>query len=176
MEFNLAGRQEPSTDIDTRQAERLALGMGIVERVRLRANGETRYFSGEDGRDFFHQLYLEPRTTAVPEDLAGEWDERTSDVRALYAQVFDAVREELDERMGRDESHWLDIDVAIDDHTTAILSTDQSVLMRYSEKPWRFTWESEAAMAESLRDIYETAATRLLAERQRTPTYGTATT
>lgn len=176
MEQDLAGRQEPPTDINPRQAERLAIGQAIVGRVRERANGETRYFAGEDGQDFFRELYLEPRSTAVPEALAGEADELISDVRAIYAQVFDAVREELEERMGREESHWLDIDVALDDHTTAILSTDQSVLMRYSMKPWRFTWESEEGMAETLSDIYEIASARLLAERQRKHTYGATTT
>ena len=176
MEHDLAGRQEPPTDIDRLQTERLAIGQAIVGRVRERANGDARYFAGEDGQDFFRELYLEPRSTAVPEQLAGEADELSRDVRAIYAQVFDAVREELDQRMGREESHWLDIDVALDDHTTAILSTDQSVLMRYSMKPWRFTWESEEGMAGTLSDIYEIATARLLAERQRKQTYGTTRT
>ncbi len=176
MEYDLAGRQEPPNDIDRREAERLDLGMSIVERVRERANGESRYFAGEAGYDFFRELYLEPRSTAVPEQLAGDADELNGDVRAIYAQVFEAVREELEARMGREESHWLDIDVALDDHTTAIFSTDQSVLMRYSMKPWRFTWESEEGMAGTLSDIYEIAAARLLAERRRHTTYGTQTT
>lgn len=124
MEHDLAGRQEPPTTIDAREAERLAIGQAIVQRVRERANGESRYFAGEDDQDFFRELYLKSRTTAVPEGLVGESYELTSDVRAIYAQVFDGVREELEERMDREESHWLDIDVALDDHTTAILSTD----------------------------------------------------
>lgn len=48
--------------------------------------------------------------------------------------------------------------------------------MRYSMKPWRFTWESEEGMAATLGDIYEIAAARLLAERQRKHTYGTTRT
>ena len=67
--------------------------------------------------------------------------------------------------MGRQESLWVVIDPAVDDHTLTVVCTDRSVLLFNGMKPWNFWWESEDAMAADLGSWYEVAAARLLAER-----------
>lgn len=170
--------ERPSNHPETTDAleqERLAIGQAIVDRIRVEANESSGYFPGSDPeQERFRELYLTERHLAVPEVIAG--DDVYGDVRSVFALVFNEVRSELDLRMGREESHWLYIDAAVDDSTTAILCTGQTVLALYSSKPWAFTWEDEETMARSLGEVYEGAAQRLLAERQRRTTYGTTRT
>ena len=158
------------------EERRLAIGQAVLERVRERANGEFAYFAGDEDHDFFTDLYLTPRHTAIPEHLLGDSDELHRDVRSVFAQVFDGVRDELDLRMGR-ESLWVVIDPAFDDTTTTVLCTNSTILLIYGCKPWRFWWPNERTMADDLGGWYEVAANRLLAERQhQKQLYGTPKT
>ena len=172
-------RQSPAEERDPREAEQIAIGLGIVGRIRTEVNAPNGYFdTGDPEQDIFSDLYLKERDGAVPEHLVSDGGSSSieQDIRVMLASVFNEVRTELDLRMGREESHWVYVDPAPDDHSTVILCTDRSVLSLYSIKPWRFYWETEEEMAETLGYIYEAAAERLLAERQRPTTYGTTTT
>ncbi len=172
MERHNEWRRGPTQQIDLREGEKLLIGRAIVERIRKEANVEDGYFgTTEADEDLFRELYLTERHAAVPERiLSDEYGGIEQDIRSIFALVFDGVRTELDLRMGREESHWLYVDAAMDDHTTAILCTSESVLSLYSCKPWAFTWEDDEMMANDLGETYEAAAERLLAERQRRAT------
>ena len=152
------------------------LGFAIVGRTRAEVNAPNGYFdTGDPEQDIFTDLYLKERDGAVPEHLVSDGASSSieQDIRVMLASVFNELRNELDLRLGREESHWVYVDAAPDDQSTVIICTDRSVLSLYSIKPWRFHWETEQEMAETLGYIYEGAAARLLAERQRQITYGT---
>lgn len=164
--------QEPPSQPDPREQERLDIGRHILDRIRADANGEFGYFgSGEPDEDVFRALYLTERETAVPEQFVSDdlLHELSMDVRAMYGQVFNGLREELWERMGRQESFWVVIDPAVDDHTLTVFCTDRSVLLFNGTKPWNFRWDSEDAMVADLGSWYEVAAAGLLAERRGGP-------
>lgn len=149
----------------------VAIGRRIIERVRREANNEYSYFDGDEGEDVFRTLYLVPRDMAVPEHLLSDDTllDIHMDIRQLFFQVFDGVRAELLDHFGRDRGIWIAVDPSVDDHTTAILCTDETVLCIVATKPWNFWWRSEEAMAGDLGRWYTTAAERLVAERQSRP-------
>ena len=162
---------------DPREAERLAVGTSIVGRIRTEANAVDGWFFQDVGGDVFSDLYLTKRETAIPERLVDDGELGVEEgIKEMFYLVFDGLRRELRFRMGISESHWLYVDSASEDSTTAILCTDESVLALYSRKPWRFYWATESAMAAELGEVYEDAAARLLAERQRKTTYGAKNT
>ncbi len=143
-----------------------------MERIRREANDEYAYFDGDEDEDVFHTLYLTPRHTAVPDHLLSEdlLLDIHMDIRELYFQVFDGVRAELLATFGQERPIWIAVDPSVDDHSTAILCTDESVLFIEWRKAWNFWWRSEEAMAGDLGRWYTAAATRLgreLAREQR---------
>ena len=170
-------REQQPTDHPEQQPP--TVGRRVLDRVRSAANDGDGYFgSGEPGEDVFAKLYLTRRDTAIPQAFVSDDIEHdlSMDVRALHGQVFDGIRAELWERMGREESLWVVVDPAVDDQTFSLLCTDRTVLLMDATKPWHFWWDSEDAMATDLGGWYESAASRLLAERQnRPPTYGKRT-
>jgi hypothetical protein len=154
-----------------RERQRLqTVGQPIVEKVRRRTNDNTGFFENFDDEDLFVPIYLTERNTAVPDVIL---DEPLADVRAIYAQVFGCIREELAERLGWEESVWVHVDACLDDATNVVVCTDETVLLRHASKPWRFWWTDELSMAEDLGRWYEAAAARLLSERRRRQPYGT---
>jgi len=158
------------------EERRLAVGQAVLERVRGRANGEFASFGDDEHRDYFTDLYLTSRETAVPQDFAEESFDLNRDVKLVFAQVFDGLADEIRERHGRDDSLWVLIDAAVDDTTLTVLCTDRTVLLLHGTKPWNFWWADESAMADELGGWYETAAAQLLGERQRRTTiYGKTT-
>lgn len=88
----------------------LETGKTILERIRSRTNGNTGYFENWDDEDLFSAIYLTPRTAAVPEIILAE---PLNDVRAMFAQVFGGVREELAVRLGWEESVWVYVDASL---------------------------------------------------------------
>lgn len=170
--------QQPHTEqSDPREAERLAIGTSIVGRIRAEANAIDGWFFQDDAGDVFSDLYLTDRETAIPERLVDDGELGVEGgIKEMFYLVFDGLRRELRFRMGIAESHWVYVDSATEDSTTAILCTDESVLAIYSKKPWRFYWANESEMATELGLVYEEAASRLLAERQRRTNYGTTET
>lgn len=170
-------RQSQIEQSEPREAERLSIGLSIVERIREDANAVDGWFFQGDGSDVFTDLYLRKRETAIPERLVDDGELGVEEgIKKMFYLVFDGVRRELGLRMGRAESHWVYVDTAAVDSTTAILCTDESILALYSKKPWRFHWANEPEMATELGVVYEEAASRLSAERQRRTTYGTTGT
>lgn len=163
--------------VDPLERERLLVGNAIVGRIRTEANElYGGWTAGDSDPEPFREIYLTERTNCIPDQFVGE--DLTREIRTLFYTVFDEVRNELDIRMGRrDESHWLFIDADYEDDTTALLTTDDSVLFRYTSKASAFTWDSEKTMAESLGDIYQRAANQLLIERRvlASQPYGTRT-
>jgi len=145
------------------QEEQLQVGRSIVDRIRIETNAEFAHFAGEDGEDVFATLYLKERDVCVPEHLLG--DDVLMDVHALFCQVFDGIREELDERHGREGFIWIAVDPSYEDSTFTVMCTDERVLLLYWSKAWNFYWQSEEEMAEELAGLYETAAAGLLAAR-----------
>src|SRR3989304_9856120 len=88
--------------------ESLDMGRSIVGRIRSEANAEFAYFSGDEGEDVFATLYLTERDRCLPDHLIG--DDLLLDIRAMYCQVFDGLREELRSRLGISEFLWLSVD------------------------------------------------------------------
>ena len=158
-------RESNNQEVD----ERLAIGRSIVERIRSEANNEYGYFSGREGEDVFQTLCLTERDRCIPDHLTG--DDLLLDIRAMYCQVFDGLREELRERLGLQEFLWLAVDPSYEDSTFSVLCTDEQVLMLHWAKAWNFYWPDEETMAADLGRIYEEAAKRLhgAAERQDEP-------
>ena len=173
----MSERQSQVEQIGPRETERPSIGLSIVERIRDEANAVHGWFFQGDDSDVFTDLYLRERETAIPERLVDDGELGVEEgIKHMFYLVFDGVRRELGLRMGRAESQWVYVDTAAVDSTTAILCTDETVLALYSKKPWRFHWANEREMATELGVVYEDAASRLLAERQRRTNYGTTET
>ncbi len=146
--------------------ERLEIGQAIVQRIRSETNNEYAYFSGHDeGEDVFVTLYLTERDRCLPDHLIG--DDLLLDIRAMYCQVFDGLREELRSRLGIQDFLWLAIDPSYEDSTFSVLCSDEQVLMLHWAKAWNFYWPDEGAMASDLGSIYEEAAKRLASAPER---------
>jgi hypothetical protein len=98
-------------------------------------------------------------------------DDVLIDVRAMFSQVFDALREELRQRLDLKEFLWLAVDPSYEDSTFTVLCSDEQVLLLYWSKAWNFYWPSEEVMALELGQMYEEAAGRLtnLPERRHEP-------
>lgn len=158
------------------EEQRLATGRKIMERIRSEANEEYGYFDGKEGEDVFRSLYLTPRHTSIPEHLVSDNFELgiQGDIRELFFQVYDGVRAELLGRFGRGHGIWLVVDASIDDHTTAVLCAEGTVLLLNSVKAWNFWWPDEEAMAGDLGEWYESAAARYPTNPNNT--YGTERT
>jgi hypothetical protein len=138
-------------------------GQRVLERLRNYANEENAYFAPSfDGEDVFRALYLTERHTSVPEQFVGDDPvyDLHMDVRALFDQVFQCVRDELREQFGP-QPIWIVVDPDLEDRTNVVVCTNESLLLMDSSKAWRFFWESEDAMAETLDGWYTTAADRL---------------
>jgi hypothetical protein len=157
------------TERPGQEDEILAIGRSIVERIRAEANNEYGWFSGEDGEDVFQTLYLTERHSSLPDHLIR--DDLLADIRAMYYQVFDALREELKSRLPRSESLWLAIDPSHEDSTFSVLCSEEQVLLLHWKKAWNFYWPNEEAMALDLGRMYEGATRRLTdpAERRHEP-------
>ena len=151
------------------ESEVPAAGRSIVDRIRSETNNEFAYFSGREGEDVFATLYLTERDRSIPDQLIG--DDLLIDIRTLFYQVFDGLREELKERLGIRDSLWLAVDPSYEDSTFSVLCTDEQVLMLHWSKAWNFYWPREEAMVEYLGRLYDEAAKRLRppAERQDAP-------
>ena len=139
-----------------------ALGLPIVEKIRHGTNNNTGYFLNFDDGDLFTEVYLTERAGAVPEAIL---DDPFLDIRAMYAQVFHGVREQLAEEHGMLEQVWIYVDPWVDGMSTVLMTTDHELLLLHRSEPWRFFWKDEHAMATDLGRWYETAARRLLAGR-----------
>ena len=149
--------------------ERLAIGRSIAERIRSETNNEYAHFSGDEDEDVFAALYLTERDGCLPGRFVG--DDLLLDIRALYYQVFDGIREELEARLGRHDFIWVAVDPSYEDSTTVVMCTDEIVLLMYWGKAWNFHWENEDEIAAELGRMYGVAAARLAptAERQDGP-------
>lgn len=160
--------------IDPSEEPHIASGRRVIARVRDDANADDAYFSpGEDDEDVFCSLYLTPRETAIPEHLVSDdiLHDVHRDVRVLYAQVFNGICAELEERLGPSPI-WVIVDPDVEDRTTVVLCTDVSLLHLHSSKAWGFYWNTEGEMADELGRWYEGAAARLQLERAATHDYG----
>lgn len=99
----------------------------------------------------------------MPEHLLG--DDVLMDVRALFYQVFDGIREELRERHRGEGFIWLAVDPSYEDSTMTVMCTDEKVLLLYWGKAWNFYWGSEEEMAQELGRMYLAAAHQLGLDR-----------
>ena len=145
--------------------ERLAIGQSIIERIRRETNHEYGYFSGDEGEDVFVSLYLTERDSCLPAHLTA--DDLLLDIRAMFCQVFDGLRDELKSRLGIADPLWLAVDPSYEDTSFSVLCSDQQVLMLHWTKAWNFFWPDEQAMAADLGSIYEEAAQRLVPALER---------
>ena len=160
---------EQHQDAETRER-----GRAILANVAQATNADDAYFAPvRDDEDVFRSLYLTPRAGVVPEHLLSDdvAHELRADIRALYGQVFNGVRDALvDSSDGR--PIWVVVDPHPDDDTFAIVCTDKSVLLRHASSASRFWWEDDEAMATELGRWYSDAAGRLAAEAAGPTSYG----
>ena len=131
---------------ENRDEELISIGRSIVDRIRRETNDEYAYFSPGES-DVFRTLYLTESDRCLPDHFIG--DDLLRDIRAIYAQVFDGLREELRDRLGL-RGLWLAIDPSYEDLTFTVLCTHEQVLMLHWSKAWNFFWPDEEAMAADL--------------------------
>lgn len=136
--------------------ERWPMGSSIMHRLRKTLNDPDGPFPGaEDGVNVFQRLYLEERDACIPDEFIGE--EILDDIHSLFYYPLEALRQELAERVGRQQMMLIAIDPSWQDTTLFVIHTGQRVVFSGGLKAWNLWWESEDAMAEEFDDWYQRA-------------------